>query len=139
MTAETSVIDRYYAALNGRDYDAYAELFTPDARLEAPGGIVGTGPAAMRAFDEGFIAASSDFTITTLIRYADGANVASENLAEGVHDGLFVTPHGDIPASGNQIGGKYVGVFELRDGRISAQRVYYDRLIVAEQMMGAVV
>jgi ketosteroid isomerase-like protein len=137
--SDPSVIDRYYAAFNARDYAAYDDLFTADAVLEAPGGVTGTGPEAMRALDSGLIAAFSDFTITTLVRYAVGEQVASENIAEGVHDGPFTTPAGDLPPSGNQVGGKYVGVFELRDGRISAQRLYYDRLALVEQMTGVLV
>jgi ketosteroid isomerase-like protein len=133
---DTAVVDRYYAAFNARDYAAYAELFTTDAVLEAPGGVTGSGPEAMRALDGGLVAAYSDFTITTLVRYATGGRIVSENIAEGVHDGPFTTPQGDIPPSGNQVGGKYVGVFELRDGRISAQRLYYDRLALVEQMTG---
>ena len=134
---DPSVIDRYYAALNGRDWAAYDEIFTADAVLEAPGGATGTGPDAMRALDGALIDAYSDFRITTLVRYASGDHVASENIAEGVHDGPFATPVGEIAPSGNQVGGKYVGVFELRGGRISAQRLYYDRLALVEQMTGA--
>ncbi|HVU72109.1 MAG TPA: ester cyclase [Mycobacteriales bacterium] len=136
-TQGASVIDRYYAAFNARDWAAYDDLFTADAVLETPSGN-GVGPEAVRAFDSGLVTGYSDFTITTLGRYATGDRVASENLAEGVHDGPFPTPAGEIPASGNQVGGKYVGLFELRDGRISAQRIYYDQLALVEQMTGTV-
>jgi limonene-1,2-epoxide hydrolase len=64
----------------------------------------------------------------------DGTCVLSENLAEGIQTGPLWTPGGDIPATGREVGGKYVGVFELRDGRIAAQRVYFDRLSILEQL-----
>jgi ketosteroid isomerase-like protein len=56
-------------------------------------------------------------------------------MAEGTHDGLLVLPTGQLTATGRQFGGKYVGTFQVRGGRIVAQRVYYDRMIVVEQLM----
>jgi ketosteroid isomerase-like protein len=56
------------------------------------------------------------------------------SLAHGTQTGPLATPAGEIPPTGHEIGGKYVGVFEVRDGRIAAQRVYFDRLAVVEQV-----
>ncbi|HVU72110.1 MAG TPA: ester cyclase [Mycobacteriales bacterium] len=133
----TALTDRYYAALNSRDWAAYDELFSADAALEGPGGASGNGADAMRAFDRGFVAAASDFRLTALTVYAAGDRIAYELHATGTHDGPLATPQGDIAASGNPVSVKGVGVFEIRDGRIAAQRVYFDRLALVEQMTGA--
>ena len=72
---------------------------------------------------------------TSLVQVADGGSVASENIVEGTHDGALVLPTGELPATGREFGGEYVGTFEVCDGRIVAQHVYYDRMIVVEQLM----
>jgi ketosteroid isomerase-like protein len=89
----------------------------------------------MRAFDQVWTVASSDFRVTPLLQIADGGAVSSENLVEGTHDGVLALPTGELPATGREFGGKYVGTFEVRGGRIVAQHVYYDRMIVVEQLM----
>jgi len=103
--------------------------------LEGPGGITGTGPDAMRAFDQVWTVAASDFTVTPLVQVEAGGQVSSENMVEGTHDGVLVLPTGELAATGREFGGKYVGTFEVRAGRIVAQHVYYDRMIVVDQLM----
>lgn len=129
------VVNRYYTAINDRHFEKYDELFAADATLEGPGGFTGVGPDAMRAFDQVWTVGASDFHITPLSQIADGGAVSSENIVEGTHDGLLVLPAGELPATGREFGGKYVGTFQVRGGRIVAQHVYYDRMIVVDQLM----
>jgi ketosteroid isomerase-like protein len=129
------VVNRYYAAINGRSFGEYDELFAPDATLEGPGGITGVGPDAMRAFDQVWTVAASNFRVTPLVQITDRGAVSSENIVEGTHDGLLVLPTGGLDATGREFGGKYVGTFQVQGGRIVAQHVYYDRMIVVEQLM----
>ena len=135
MTTHTDLINRYYDAINNRQFDVYDELFAPDATLEGPGGHTGTGPDAMRAFDQVWTNASSDFHITPLVQVDDKGHVLSENAVQGTHDGLLMLPTGEVPATGRVFGGCYVGTFEVAGGRIVSQHVYYDRMIVVEQLM----
>jgi steroid delta-isomerase-like uncharacterized protein len=133
-TMTETVTDRYYAALNSRDWAAYDQLFTSDAALEGPGGATGTGPDAMREFDRQFATAASDFRLTALTVFATGDRIACELRATGTHDGPFVTPQGVLEASGNRVDVTGVGTFLLRDGRIAAQHVFFDRLALVEQL-----
>ena len=135
MQSSIDIVNRYYQAINDADWGVYEELFSDDATLEAPGGITGVGPAAMRAFDQVWKTAAPDFTITPLTQVADGLSVLSENAVVGTHTAtLNLGPAGVLTATGKQFGGKYVGVFEVTGGKISAQHVYYDRMIVVEQL-----
>ena len=134
LSSPQELVNRYYRAINEEDWGVYDQLFTPDAALEAPGDVTGRGPAAMRAFDQVWKTAAPDFTITPLRQVVTGDAVMSENAAAGTHTAVLVTPGGDLPATGRRFGGKYVGVFEIREGRISAQHIYFDRLIVVEQL-----
>lgn len=129
------IVNRYYTAINERSFGDYDELFASDATLEGPGGVTGVGPDAMRAFDRVWTVASSDFRVTPLLQIADRGSVASENMVEGTHDGVLALATGEVAATGREFGGKYVGTFEVRAGRIVAQHVYYDRMIVVEQLM----
>jgi ketosteroid isomerase-like protein len=135
MSEHIELINRYYTAINERRFDDYDELFDPEATLEGPGGVSGTGVDAMRAFDQVWTDASSDFTITPLVQLSVNGKVSSENQVEGTHDGLLRLPSGDLPATGRTFGGRYVGTFEVAGGRIVSQHVYYDRMIVVDQLM----
>jgi hypothetical protein len=57
-----------------------------------------------------------------------------EILAWGTHTDVLTLPAGDVPPTGREFGGKGVGIFEVRDGRLSAQRIYFDRMILVEQL-----
>jgi ketosteroid isomerase-like protein len=131
-----AVVNRYYAAINDRRFDEYDDLFASDAALEGPGGLTGTGPEAMRQFDQVWTNASSNFTVTALSQVVSGGGkVSSENMVEGTHDGVLELPTGPLPATGREFGGKYVGTFVVSGGRIVSQHVYYDRMIVVEQLI----
>jgi ketosteroid isomerase-like protein len=133
-TTTLDLVNRYYRAVNTADWAAYPDLFTEDATLEGPGGVTGIGVGAMVAFDQVWKTAAPDFAVTPMFQTADGSAVSSENLAHGTHTGPLATPAGEIPATGREIGGKYVGIFEIAGGRISAQRIYFDRMAIAEQL-----
>ena len=134
MSASTDIVNRYYRAINEARWDLYDELFTADATLEGPGGVTGRGPDAMRAFDQVWKNAAPDFTVTVLEQVASDNRVMSENTVAGTHTGTLVLPVGELPATGKPFGSKYVGVFEVADGRITAQHVYFDRLVVVETL-----
>ena len=139
MNEHITLINHYYDAINARDFDRYDKLFSPDAALEGPGGHTGIGPDAMRCFDQVWTTASSDFTITPLVQISADGKVSSENAVQGTHDGVLDLPIGAVAATGRPFGTHYVGTFEVADGRIVAQHVYYDRMVVAEQLLSATV
>lgn len=128
------LVNRYYGAINDATWAVYDELFTPDVELEAPGGVTGTGIDVVRSFDQIWKRAAADFTVTPLLQVQSGDSVLSENLAWGTQTDVLSTPVGEIPPTGHEFAGKYVGVFEFRDGRISAQRIYFDRMILVKAL-----
>lgn len=128
------LVTRYYEALSNADWAAYSELFTPDVELNAFGGVTGTGIDAVLAFDQVWKSAAPDFAVTLLLWAQNGESVLCEILAWGTHTEVLSLPTGDVPPTGREFGGKGVGVFEIRDGRLSTQRIYFDRMIVLEQL-----
>ncbi len=133
-SAPQDLVNRYYRAINDAAWAEYDELFTADVALEAPGGVTGTGIDAVRAFDQIWKGAAADFTVTPLLQVQTGASLLSENRAWGTQTAVLTTPLGDVPPTGNEFGAKYVGVFEFRGGRISAQRIYFDRMVIVEML-----
>jgi ketosteroid isomerase-like protein len=134
MDSNTQLVTRYYQAINDARWDDYDQFFAPDAKLEAFGGVEGVGPDAMRGFDQIWKRAASGFTITPVTTASEGDRVLCEIRVEGVHDGVLDLPTGPVPATGTLLAGVGVGVFELKDGRIVAQRIYFDRMIIAEAL-----
>ena len=78
--------------------------------------------------------AAPDFTVTPLLQVERDGSVLSENRAWGTQTAVLRTAIGDIPPTGHEFGAKYVGVFGFRDGRISAQRIYFDRMVIVEML-----
>ena len=128
------LVTRYYRALSGADWAAYDDVFTPDVVLEAFGGVSAAGVDAIRGFDGTWKRAAPDFTVTPLLVAQTGDSLLCEILAWGTHTELLSLPTGDLPATGREFGGRGVGIFEVRGDRLSAQRIYFDRMILVEQL-----
>jgi ketosteroid isomerase-like protein len=133
-SSPNDLVTRYYRAIGDADWAVYEEVFTPDVALEAFGGVTGIGVDAVRAFDQVWKNAAPDFTVTPLLVVQNGESVACEIRVWGTHTGVLSLPTGDVPPTGIEIGGKGVGIFEIRDGRLSAQRIYFDRMPLVEAL-----
>ncbi len=129
------LVVRYYEALNARRLDHYDELFDPDVHFTSVGGVEGTGVDLVKFFDQVWLTASSDFTITGLFHVADGDRVVCHNHARGVHDGTLLMPDGtEVPATGAMLDGPYFASFVIRDGKIVDEQIYIDRMMIAEAL-----
>ena len=53
----------------------------------------------------------------------------------GTHTGTWRNPDGaEIPATGKKIDFPFVGIFQVRDEKISSIRIYYDQVEVLTQL-----
>lgn len=128
-----ALVDRYYAAASNGNRDAYAELFTADVQLWAPGETL-TGAQALLERDMTWLAAFPDARVTSIRKIADGPFVVSENRFSGTHTAPLVTPEGEIAPTGKPIDLPYVAVFEVTGGKLKAQRIYYDQMTLMTQL-----
>lgn len=129
------LIIRYYEALNRRDFGAYDDMFAPDVSLRSVGDVTGTGVEAVKSFDRGWTTAMSNFTVVGGYHLGDGDRVVCHNRATGVHDGLLVLPDGsDVPPTGHRVDAPYFASFEVRGGRIVSEEIYFDRMLLIEQL-----
>jgi len=134
MSHALELVNRYYDALNRRDWGTYESLIARDCLIVAPGGFEGRGVEAVKAFDRVWTDAASDFRIETLNQVATGGRVASENIAHGTQTGVLRSPQGDLPPTGRTVRGPYVGMFEVRDGKIVSQTLYFDQISLMQQL-----
>ena len=126
---------RYYEALNRRDFDAFDALFADDVTFEAVGGVAGSGIDSVKLFDAIWPTAFSDFTIEGIFHVGDGDRVVCHNRATGTHDGPLLLPDGsEVPATGNTISAPYFAAFEVHDGMIVSEHIYFDRMLLSEQL-----
>jgi carboxymethylenebutenolidase len=94
-----------------------------------------TGLQAIREFDKAWASAFPDSRITSLRKSASGeAIVASENRFCGTHSAPLRTPGGEVAPTGKFIDIPYAALFEAKGGKLTAQRIYYDRQEVQTQL-----
>ena len=125
----------YYEALNRRDFAVYDTLLTDDVTLTAPGGVRVHGKQPVAAFDQNWTVAFSDFTIIGGFHLADDERIVCYNRATGTHDGTLVMPDGsEVPATGRRLDAPYFASFDVRDGRLASELVYFDRMLLAEEL-----
>jgi limonene-1,2-epoxide hydrolase len=120
MPGKAAGTDRFIKAWCDRDIDAIMDHFTDDAAYaNVPMGPPHVGKPAIRAFIEGFIGS------------ATGIEFVVHHQVEGV-DGVVMNERTDIlDIGGSHIELPVMGVFEFRDGRISAWRDYFDMAVFA--------
>ena len=131
---DKDLINRYYKAIGDADWTRYDEFFAPDAKLEAFGGVTGTGPRAMIEFDRVWKDAAPDFALTVQSMVAEDGVIMCEIAVSGHQTQVLHLPTGDVPPTGKELVGVGVGVFEVAGGRITAQRIYFDRMLIVEQL-----
>jgi ketosteroid isomerase-like protein len=125
----------YYEALNRRDFTFYDGVFTDDVVFEAVGGVSGSGKETVTFFDRIWTTAFSDFHIAGTYHLGDGDRVVCHNRATGTHDGTLVMPDGgEVPPTGRTLDAPFFASFEVRDGRLCHEHIYFDRMLLAEQL-----
>jgi steroid delta-isomerase-like uncharacterized protein len=123
----TTLARRLYEAFNERDFDAAADLVAPDAVITIVGtGDTYVGPDGLRRYNTMWADAFPDGAITVDRVLADGGYVIVEFTGRGTHTGTLVTPAGSVPATGRSVTLQLCDVLEFADGRLRAQRNYFD-------------
>jgi steroid delta-isomerase-like uncharacterized protein len=125
---------RYDEAFNAQDADARVANLTPDTHVTLPGGTTLSGPEQVVAIARSFWEALPDGRISSDNEVAAGDTVVTEGTLTGTHSGTFRSPRGDIPASGNLVTLRYVSVKQIRDGKVAAERLYFDQLEFLQQI-----
>jgi ketosteroid isomerase-like protein len=133
--ANVDLVISYYEAYNRRDFDAYDEIFADHVAFQSVGGVSGNGVDTVKFFDRIWVTAASDWTVEGIYHLGDGDRVVCHNRVTGNHDGTLLMPDGsEVPATGQQMDATYFASFEGRNRKIVSKHIYFDRMILAEEL-----
>ncbi len=133
MSDLQELVRTHYEGINGGDLDKALSVFDPDCEIVTPQGPM-RGAAAQRALGEAFQAAVPDNRLEALRTFEDGDTIIVEGVYTGTQTGDLVGPGGTVPASGRSFSLPYVDLFQARDGKIVAHRIYWDNATLMAQL-----
>jgi steroid delta-isomerase-like uncharacterized protein len=133
MSDLQELVRTHYEGVNGGDLDKALSVFDPDCEIVTPQGPM-RGAAAQRALGEAFKAAVPDNRLEALRIFEAGDTVIVEGVYSGTQTGDLVGPGGTVPASGRSFSLPYVDLFQVRDGKIVAHRIYWDNATLMAQL-----
>jgi steroid delta-isomerase-like uncharacterized protein len=130
------VARRYVEAINKKDPDAFAALYTEDAVLYDPFFPATKGRDALRSMIEGILRAFSDMTWEQVGEPIEaGGRAALVVAVRATNDGPLAMPGGEVPATGKEISYESAVLWTFgSDGLIAEERSYFDATGVAAQL-----
>lgn len=133
--SEVAVVRGLFDAFNAGDLDRAVVDVRDDFELvDMASGQTFHGPAGCRQWLSTFRTALPDARTELVNVLADGTRIATEHVGRGTHTGPFTTPAGTIPATGRQIELRFAELYEVRDGKITYLRAYYDSATLMRQL-----
>ena len=136
MSDAKNILEQAIELWNATDREGWAALYTDDVVYEAPGGTRVSGLADLKEqYFDALVTAAPDRRSEDALLIAEGDRVVEVARYTGTHTGTWRSPNGvEIPATGKQVDFPFVGIFQVRDGKISAIRIHYDQLEVLTQL-----
>ena len=123
----TDLIQRQYAAWNAHDADKVASLYTDDVIYEDVAfGLIARGHAEMRKMAADFFAGVPDLKLEVVSNTSMGNRGSVEWVFSGTDVGLYKT--------GKKFSVRGASVYELRGGKFSSNRDYYDSASIMRQV-----
>jgi steroid delta-isomerase-like uncharacterized protein len=126
LSDKTAVV-KLFAAWNSRDADKFASQFTSDALYEdVAAGHVTHGRDGVRQWASGAFRDIENFRIQVVSTRVHDRHGAVEWIWSGTDKGLFGT--------GKDFSVRGASIIQIRDGKISSYREYYDFSAVMRQL-----
>ena len=132
MTPE-ELLRRLFDSWNAQQGAEMANLYAEHAERISPLGL-SSGHDAFRASAERFWEAFPDSRVTILHYAAKGDVLLCEFTDEGTHTGPLMTLAGPVAGTGKTFRILGVGIFEMADGVITAERLYFDAAALMIQL-----
>lgn len=119
-------------AFNDRDVEAIVALWAEPAVYTAPGGQSSRGLDALRDREHELWTAFPDLRASMRVLGESGDTGALQVTFAGTHAGVFR----DAAPTGRPIVFDFIGVFTFEGDKVVAERVFYDRLEIAQKLGG---
>jgi ketosteroid isomerase-like protein len=130
-----ALVLKFYTLLMAKDFDAWGELFTEDARQENP------FMPALKGLDAEFVGRERIvFHYRTVLTNRRG-HVFTVFAIHECSDSVIVEVGGrsEVPETGRIYDQRYVMIFVLRDGQIASLREYFNPLVFQQAFEGFLV
>lgn len=116
-----------YEGWNERKFDEIATAMAPDGKIVVVGtGDEFVGPEGSRRYNQQWYDGFPDGRVTIDNIVSAGDTVVVEFTGRGTHTGPLATSMGEIPATGRSMTLTLCDVLEFKDGKVVAQRTYFD-------------
>jgi predicted ester cyclase len=128
------VVRQAYKHWNAGDGNGWRGLAAGDCEVEASGGFTGKGPDGFAAIYELWHDAFPDCSLTMRELVTDGDRAMAEATFTGTHTGVLRTPAGEVAPTGRRVDVDYVDAWQIRDGKVVRDRVYFDEVELLTQL-----
>ena len=133
MERYRSLLELYIERYNAVDLDGVMDLYADDAVQVMPDGTF-TGRQAIKDRLAKELDAFSDIAHRYVSYVEQDDAFADEWVFVGTHTGPVQLPGGtELPATGKRVEIPGMEIVQMRDGKIVANKLYYDNLAVAAQ------
>jgi steroid delta-isomerase-like uncharacterized protein len=123
----TDLVQSNFAAWNAHDADKVASLYTDDVVYEdVPFGLIARGHADLRKMVADFFTSIPDLKLEVVSNKSVGNRGSVEWIFSGTDVGLYKT--------GKKFSVRGASVYELRGGKFSGNRDYYDSGSIMRQV-----
>jgi steroid delta-isomerase-like uncharacterized protein len=129
------IVQASWDAINAHNLDALERTQAANFSAMAPGAPGPLNSAGNKAYIQGFITAFPDLHFNIVRTVAEGDYVVTEWVATGTHTGPLVSPSGqNVPPTGKKATTHGSNTFEVKNGKLSSARVYWDMVELLGQL-----
>jgi steroid delta-isomerase-like uncharacterized protein len=112
-----------YDAWNAKELEKVEAYAHPDCRVT---NVAFGGTLAFRDYERNWATAFPDGAVELTKLTTEGDVVVAEFTGKGTHKGPLQGPSGTIQPTNRKVEARLVEIWEFRNGRIAAGRVYFD-------------
>jgi predicted ester cyclase len=134
MSDARKVVEKHYEGASNHDLTAANSVHADDVDGYVPGVGSIAGAEAFDQFSRPFFDAFPDASMYPANWVEAGDTVVVEGSFRGTHTGVLHSPAGDVPPTGKSLDLKFCDIFRVKDGKVVAHHIYFDRLDFAEQL-----
>jgi predicted ester cyclase len=128
MADASEVARAHDEAWNTKDVEGRKAWSASDIETELPGGMQLKGLDQVRQVEEAFWEALPDSQIKYTNEFTAGDAVITEGFLTGTHTGVFRTPQGEIPPSGNPVNLRFAAIKRISGDKVISEHLYFDQM-----------
>ena len=130
-----SIVEQHYRDLNDHDLERTRQLLSDDVVTVMPGTPPMAGFEPFLQYGNAFFRAFPDLHVELRNCVEQGDAVIAEAALTGTHTGPLAAPSGsEIPATNRRIDFTVADAFDVKDGKVTGHRVYFDQLVMMAQL-----